>query len=54
MWDFWLLSPEALHQITILFSDQGKPKTYRHMVKHAASKNARIYRLSIVVRFSVG
>lgn len=31
MWDFWSLSPEALHQITILFSDRGTPKTYRHM-----------------------
>jgi catalase len=30
-WDFWSLSPEALHQITILFSDRGTPKTYRHM-----------------------
>ncbi|MFB2769028.1 catalase [Pelatocladus sp. BLCC-F211] len=31
MWDFWSLSPEALHQVTILFSDRGTPKTYRHM-----------------------
>lgn len=30
-WDFWSLSPEALHQITILFSDRGTPKNYRHM-----------------------
>lgn len=30
-WDFWSLSPEALHQVTILFSDRGTPKTYRHM-----------------------
>ncbi|WP_310416799.1 catalase [Chamaesiphon sp. OTE_8_metabat_110] len=30
-WDFWSLSPEALHQITILFSDRGTPKSYRHM-----------------------
>jgi catalase len=31
MWDFWSLSPESLHQVTILFSDRGIPKTYRHM-----------------------
>ncbi len=30
VWDFWSLSPEAIHQITILFSDRGIPKTYRH------------------------
>lgn len=30
-WDFWSLSPESLHQITILFSDRGIPATYRHM-----------------------
>ena len=30
-WDFWTLLPEALHQITILMSDRGLPKTYRHM-----------------------
>jgi len=31
MWDFWSLSPESLHQITILFSDRGLPDGYRHM-----------------------
>lgn len=31
MWDFWSLSPESLHQVTILFSDRGTPRTYRHM-----------------------
>ena len=31
MWDFWSLSPESLHQITILMSDRGTPKSYRHM-----------------------
>lgn len=30
-WDFWSLNPEALHQVTILFSDRGIPATYRHM-----------------------
>ncbi len=31
MWDFWSLSPESVHQVTILFSDRGTPRTYRHM-----------------------
>jgi catalase len=31
MWDFWSLSPESLHQVTILFSDRGLPKSYRNM-----------------------
>ena len=31
MWDFWSLSPESLHQVTILFSDRGLPQGYRHM-----------------------
>ncbi|MBE0555650.1 MAG: catalase [Proteobacteria bacterium] len=30
-WDFWSLSPESLHQVTILFSDRGLPRSYRHM-----------------------
>ena len=30
-WDFWSLSPESLHQITILFSDRGLPTDVRHM-----------------------
>jgi catalase len=25
MWDFWSLSPESLHQVTILMSDRGLP-----------------------------
>jgi len=29
MWDFWSLSPESLHQVTILFSDRGLLKGYR-------------------------
>ena len=28
-WDFWSKSPEAMHQITILFSDRGIPQGYR-------------------------
>ncbi|BBK29996.1 catalase [Stella humosa] len=31
MWDFWSLSPESLHQVTILFSDRGLPPGPRHM-----------------------
>ena len=31
MWDFWSLSPEALHQITILFSDRGLPVAPMYM-----------------------
>ena len=30
-WDFWSLSPESLHQVTILFSDRGIPATLRNM-----------------------
>lgn len=30
-WDFWTLSPETAHQVTILMSDRGIPKSYRHM-----------------------
>jgi catalase len=31
MWGFWSLSPESLHQVTILFSDRGTPDGYRNM-----------------------
>ena len=31
MWDFWSLSPEAMHQVTFLMTDRGTPRTYRHM-----------------------
>jgi catalase len=31
IWDFFSLSPESLHQVTILFSDRGTPYGYRHM-----------------------
>jgi len=30
-WDFWSLLPEALHQVTIVMSDRGIPKSYRTM-----------------------
>ncbi|WP_082235648.1 catalase KatA [Halobacillus massiliensis] len=31
VWDFFSLSPESLHQVTILHTDRGIPATYRHM-----------------------
>jgi catalase len=31
LWDFWTLLPEALHQVTIVMSERGIPKSYRHM-----------------------
>jgi len=30
-WDFWSLSPESLHQVTILMSDRGLPASPRFM-----------------------
>src|SRR4051794_38421711 len=30
-WDFWTLKPESAHQVAILFSDRGTPRTLRHM-----------------------
>jgi catalase len=30
-WDFWTLLPEALHQITIVMSERGIPKSFRTM-----------------------
>ncbi|MES2644046.1 MAG: catalase [Myxococcota bacterium] len=30
-WDFWTSLPEALHQVTVVMSDRGIPKSYRHM-----------------------
>jgi catalase len=30
-WDFWTQLPEALHQITIVMSDRGVPRTWRNM-----------------------
>ena len=31
MWDFWSLSPESLHQVTILMSDRGLPRGFRYV-----------------------
>jgi catalase len=30
-WDFWTLSPESAHQVTILMSDRGTPASWRSM-----------------------
>src|ERR1700726_1547268 len=30
-WDYWTLLPEALHQVTIVMSERGIPKSFRHM-----------------------
>jgi catalase len=30
-WDYWTQLPEALHQVTIVMSDRGLPKNFRHM-----------------------
>jgi catalase len=30
-WDFLSLTPESVHQVTILFSDRGTPLNFRHM-----------------------
>jgi catalase len=36
-WDFWTLSPESAHQVTMLMSDRGTPHTWRHMHGYASS-----------------
>ncbi len=30
-WDYWTLLPEALHQVTIVMSERGIPRSLRHM-----------------------
>ncbi|WP_263385506.1 catalase [Granulicella arctica] len=30
-WDFWTRLPESLHQVTIVMSDRGIPRSFRHM-----------------------
>ena len=30
-WDFWTSLPESLHQVTIVMSERGIPKSFRHM-----------------------
>jgi catalase len=48
MWDFWSLSPESLHQVTILMSDRGLPQSFRningygsHTYSFISAKNER-------------
>lgn len=31
IWDFFSLTPESTHQVTILYSDRGNPRNYRQM-----------------------
>jgi catalase len=31
MWDFWSMSPESLHQVTVLMSDRGLPQSFRNV-----------------------
>ena len=40
-WDFWTLSPESAHQVTILMSDRGTPRSWRHM--HAFSSDTYMW-----------
>ncbi|HFL2500865.1 TPA: catalase, partial [Clostridioides difficile] len=35
-WDFLSLTPESIHQVSILFSDRGTPQDYRHMDGHSS------------------
>jgi catalase len=37
IWDFWGLSPESTHQVTILMSDRGTPDGFRHMNGYSSS-----------------
>jgi len=50
MWDFWSLSPESLHQVTILMSDRGLPIGVRHINGYGShtysflnAKNERVW-----------
>lgn len=36
VWDFFSLTPESIHQVTILYSDRGTPYSYRHMNGHSS------------------
>lgn len=49
-WDFWSSLPEALHQVTIVMSDRGIPKSFRtmhgfgsHTFSLINSKNERVW-----------
>jgi len=57
MWDFWSLSPESLHQVTILFSDRGLPTSFRHINGYGSHTysfiNARNERFWVKFHFKV-
>jgi Catalase len=36
-WDFWTLSPESAHQVTVLMGDRGIPKSWWHMTATPAT-----------------
>jgi hypothetical protein len=38
-WDWWSLLPEALHQVTIVMSDCGIPRSFRHMSSLISANN---------------
>lgn len=40
-WDFLSLTPESVHQVTILFSDRGTPATFRNM--HGFASNTWMF-----------
>jgi catalase len=40
-WDFWSLLPEALHQVTVVMSDRGIPKSFRHICTCSAVTPSR-------------
>ncbi|GAA4992846.1 catalase [Actinopolymorpha pittospori] len=50
-WDFWSLSPESAHQVTILMSDRGTPRTWRHM--HGFSSDTYMWQNGAGERFWV-
>lgn len=50
-WDFLSLTPESVHQVTVLFSDRGTPASYRHM--HGFSSHAYVWYNDAGERFYV-
>ncbi len=54
-WDFWSLSPEAMHQVTFLMSDRGALRTWRHMNGYGSHTflwvNARVERSWVKYHF---
>lgn len=42
MWDFCSLSPESLHQVTILISDRGLSTDVRHINEYGSHTNSLI------------